>query len=336
MPVTIRDVARKLNISITTVSRALDGYDDVAEETRCRVVEAAQELGYFPNRAARQLRRRRADTIGFALPSEAAGFSDPFFTEMISGLGDEAAVHNLDLLIATASPAAEDEQVIYQRWAHARKVDGCILNRMRLHDWRVQYLAGQRVPFVTLERTLDAVAYPSIEVDGLDSTRALVDLLVQKGHRRIAFVGASPDLVIHTDRCTGYREGLQSAGISFQPDWVVEGDLTRRGGYQAGQRLLNLPTPPTAVMCINDFTAFGVMHAAQDLGLQVGRDLAVTGFDGLEESESTRPPLTTIDQPVYDISRQLVRMLVAQINGIPLEQPNVRIPPRLVVRESTG
>lgn len=140
-PVTIRDVAKRLNLSITTVSRALDGYDDVSEETRQRVIKAAQEMGYAPNQAARQLRRQRTDTIGYILPADKPLFADPFFAEFLAGLGDEAAAYNFDLLVASAPPDTEAEHQAYQRWVHGHKVDGLVINRLRLHDWRVQYLS---------------------------------------------------------------------------------------------------------------------------------------------------------------------------------------------------
>ncbi len=165
MPINIRDVARRLSLSITTVSRALDGYDDVAEETRLLVVNTAQEMGYIPNRAARQLRRKRTDTIGYILPASAPQFSDPFFSEFIAGLGDEAAAQKFDLLVSTAAPGTDSEEALYLRWVQGREVDGYVLNRMRLEDWRVRYLSLQGVPFVCLERSLDAIEFVGVEVD---------------------------------------------------------------------------------------------------------------------------------------------------------------------------
>ncbi len=131
MPVTIRDIAKRLNLSITTVSRALDGYDDVAESTRQRVIRTAREMGYAPSHTARQLRRSRADCIGYIFPTSGPHFTDPFFSEFIAGLGDEATSHNLDLLISTAPPDEPVEQQMYERWVHSRRVDGIVLSRMR-------------------------------------------------------------------------------------------------------------------------------------------------------------------------------------------------------------
>lgn len=336
MAVTIRDVAKRLNLSITTVSRALDGYDDVAEETRERVVRTAQEMGYVPSRAARQLRRQRADAIGYILPTTGPRFADPFFSEFMAGLGDAATSHNFDLLVSTAPPLEAAEQALYQHWVRSRRVDGIVLSRMRLHDWRVEYLAESKFPFVSLGRTAMAVDHPYIEVDGRAGFAALVEHVARRGHRRIAYIGAPPDLKLQADRLAGYREGLEATGIAPDDALVAEADLTRLGGYQAARRLLALPDPPTAILGANDLTAIGALRAAHERGLVVGRDLAAAGYDGIEDAEHTQPPLTTLNQPVYDIARRLVEMLVKLITGEPLTERQVLLRPELIVRESTG
>ena len=336
MSVTIRDVAKRLNLSITTVSRALDGYDDVAEETRQLIVKTAHEMGYVPNQAARQLRRRRSDTIGYILPADKPRFSDPFFAEFIAGLGDEATAGGFELLVSTAPPGSLVERQAYERWVHGRKVDGIVLNHMHLVDWRVQYLAQAQFPFVTLERSLDPFDYASVEVNGRRWSKILIDHLVSLGHKRIAYVGAAPDLTIQADRAQGYRDGLEDNGRVWDAELIIEGDLTSAGGYRAGERLLGLPNPPTAIACVDDMTAIGVLHVARELGRVVGQDLAVAGFDGIEGFEHTQPPLTTINQPMYQIARRLVQMLAAQINGEALEERHVQIEPVLEIRQSTA
>ncbi len=334
MAITIREVAKELNLSITTISRALDGYDDVSEKTRDLVVRTAREMGYSPNRAARQLRRQRSDTIGYILPEAPPRFVDPFFHEFIAGVGDEAAARNYDLLIATAA-GQETGQQTYQRWANARKVDGFILNRIRLRDWRIQYLAELNLPFITLERSLDPVDYPSIQVDSQAGIAELVAHLAAQGRQRIAFIGASAELTLQADRFAGYRAGLQSAGLAFDPRLVATGDLTQAGGYLAAQALLDLPEPPAAIMCVNDLTALGVLRLAQERGLRLPEQLAVTGFDGIEAAQNTHPPLTTLVQPLYDIARQMVSMLIDVVEGRPLPETKIRLKPELIIRASS-
>ena len=336
MPVTIRDISKKLNLSVGAVSRALNGYPDISEETRQRVIQTAQEMGYVPNRAARQLRRKKADAIGYILPAETPRFADPFFSEFVAGLGDETACHPFDLLISIASPGEEPEQNLYRSWVQGRKVDGLILTHLQLHDWRVQYLVSQGVPFAALENTLDGFDFPRVEVDRKGGVASLMVHLVERGFKRIACLGGSTALKIQADQLEGYREGLRETGIAYDPGLVIESDLTSNGGYQATKRLLSIPDPPDAIICINDETAFGVLHAAHEQGLQVGHDLGVAGFDGVQVSRHTEPPLTTLDIPIYDIARQLVKMLQAEMTGQPLSERRVVFLPNLLIRASTS
>lgn len=335
MPITIREVAKQLNLSITTVSRALDGYSDVSEETRQRVIKVAKEMGYTPSRNARQLRRQRTDTIGYIMPTSQPRFADPFFSEFIAGLGDEASAQNLDLLITRAPPNQEGEQVVYQRWIQGRRVDGIVLSRLRQDDWRVHYLHESGFPFVAFGRTNIPIEFPHIGVDGASGIRRLIAHLVEQGHQRIAFVSAPPDLTLQADRFRGYREGLAEAGIIFDERFIAEGNLTRDGGYLAAKKLMALPSPPTAIIGVNDLTAIGILRAARELGISVGSDLAVAGFDGIDDTEHTAPPLTTLKQPVYDCARRLVRMLAALTNNEPLQEPQVLLFPELIIRDST-
>ncbi|OGN95580.1 MAG: hypothetical protein A2Z71_04720 [Chloroflexi bacterium RBG_13_50_21] len=335
MPATIRDVAKRLNVSITTVSRALDGYPDVAETTRQRVLQTAHELGYLPNRAARQLRHKRTDTIGYILPSGTSRFSDPFFAEFISGVADEAAQHNYDLLVSSAPAAGDAEQQVYHRWVCERRVDGFVLNRVRQTDWRIRYLADEHIPFTSLERSIDSLDYPSIHVENINSISNLVNHLVSQGFRRIAFIGGPDNLTIQYDRFVGYCQALARHGLPYAPSLVIQADLTSLGGYRAARQLLSLAEPPSALICINDETAFGVLHAAHEAHLSVGKNLAVAGFDGVQDSLYSQPPLTTVDQPICEIAHQLVRMLLAEISGEPLPERQLVIQPVLRFRQSS-
>jgi len=336
MTVTIRDVAKRLNLSTYTVSRALDGYDDVADATRQRVIEMAKEMGYKPSRAARQLRRKKADAIGYIIPASGSHFRDPFFSEFIAAMGDEVTSNQFELLVSIAPPNSQEEKHLYERWVQSHLVDGVLLSRMRLYDWRVEYLAQNQFPFVVHGHTLHQIDYPYIEMDSRSGFIKLVAHMVERGHKRIAFIGAPPAFTLQVDRFAGYQEGLAAANIPFDSALVIEGDLTRGGGYEAAMRLLALPQPPTAIIGANDLTAIGAMHAAHKCGLVVGHDLAIAGYDGIEDSEHTQPPLTTLKQPIYETVRRLVKMLIARITDTPLEDPHQIIQPELVIRESTG
>jgi LacI family transcriptional regulator len=336
MPITIRDLAEKLNLSITTVSRALDGYSDVSDETRKRVVQAASEMGYEPSYAARHLRRQRADSIGYILPTSSPQFNDPFYTSFLTGLCDQAPLLNLDLMVSSCPPESEREKSQYQRWVKSRRVDGLILNRVRVQDWRVDMLLKSGVSLVSLGKSETSPAYPHISVNERGGFSRLVGHLVDIGHRKIAYIGAAPELVLQFERFAGYLEGLERAGIRFNPHLALNGDLTEESGAEAAKKLLNLPDPPTAILACSDLMALGVLRVAQERGIYAGRELAIAGYDGITETEYTNPPLTTIAQPTYEIARQLVNMLQQQIEGHGPEEPRVCIEPTLIIRESNG
>ena len=334
MPVTIRDVAKRLGLSVTTVSRALAGYDDVADATRERVIQTAEDMGYTPSHAARQLRRKRTDTIGLIFPTLGNRFSDPFFSEFMAGVGDQASQNNYDLLVSVAPPG-EDERNAYQRWVQSRRVDGFILVRIRRTDWRIQYLSENKFPFMSFGRSQTVNGAPHIGVDGKSGMLELTRHMIEMGHRRIAFIGASQELTLSRDRMEGYLSGLKEAGITPDPDLVLVAQLTRSTGHASALQLLQLQDPPTAIIGINDLTALGAMRAAQELGLNIGRELAIAGFDGTEAGEHATPPLTTVAQPVYQIGSEACATLIELINNGQHESVQQLVKPTLIIRRST-
>jgi DNA-binding LacI/PurR family transcriptional regulator len=335
MSTTIRDVAKQLGLSIYTVSRALDGYDDVAERTRQLVIETASEMGYVPNRAARQLRRQKTETIGFILPSIAKKFNEPFFTEFISGLGEELSARNFDLLVSNAT-TDEGERSLYDRWAKSHKVDGFILNRMRRHDWRVTYLKEHGISFVALGKSQDGIDYPLARIDAADEYLNLIQHIQGNGFSRFGFIGAPTDLINHIERLKWFKLALKKSGLEFDPDLVVSTDMTSTGGYEAARTLLSDSAPVDALMCVNDQTAYGVLHAAHEQGLNIGTDIAIAGFDGLRDSDHTEPALTTLAIPVAEIAEQLVQMLLKLTNNEKLDKQEIIFKPELRIRASTG
>jgi LacI family transcriptional regulator len=324
-----------LNLSITTVSRALDGYDDVAESTRTKVIQAAQAMGYAPSSAARQLRRRHADAIGYILPTSSPRFSDPFYAAFLTGICDEAADHQIDVIVSSSPPESDLEKSLYRRWFQSVRVDGMLLNRVRLNDWRIRFLTESNLDFVTLGWVPSSRDYPHIVVNERGGFERLVAHLVRKGHQRLAYIGAANNLLIQIERSNGYKTGLEVAGLPYDENLVVEGDLSEEGGYRAARKLLALANPPTAILGCNDLTAIGVLRATQETGLRVGKDLAITGFDGIQDTESTYPQITTLRQPTYEIARRLTKMLIAINKGESLIETRVVIEPELILRAST-
>jgi len=336
MPATLKDIARQVGVSVTTVSRALAGYDDVAAETRERILESAAALGYHPNLMARRLQKQRTDTLGFIMPTFGPRFSDPFFSEFLAGIGNEAAAHGYDLLVSTHAPDSDREREAYQRAVRGGWVDGLIVVRTRENDERIQTLCDHDFPFVAFGRTDCDCDFPFVDEDGDAGMRLLVQHLIDLGHRRIAFIAPPAGLMFGRYRLRSFQQTMADNGLPVSPDLIVEGDMTQRGGAEVVDTLLNLAERPSAVIAGNDLMAIGAINRIQQRGLRVGQDIAVAGFDDIPLSGYTTPPLTTVHQPIYEIGRRTCAMLIEIVNGRSPAQPHILLTPELVIRESSG
>jgi LacI family transcriptional regulator len=335
MSVTLKDIAKKVGKTTTTVSRALNDYGDISPETKQIVRQAAEELGYIPNLMAQRLQKSRTDTLGFILPTFGPRFSDPFFSEFLAGIGNKASALGFDLLVSTRSPG-DSEMEAYRAFVNGRRVDGFIIVRTRLNDPRIEYLQKELLPFAVFGRIEEENDFLLVDEDGQLGMENLVSHLLELGHRRFGVITPPSNFTFTQFRLNGIRLGLAKAGLSMDPLLLLEGDLTQRAGYRLGMQLLNQPQPPTAIIACNDLMAYGVISAAQELGLTVGQDISIAGFDDIPMSEHMHPPLTTLRQPIYKIGEMLCEMLVKSITGETLEQTQVILQPKLVVRQSTG
>lgn len=331
--VTLKTIAVKTGYSITTVSRALAGYDDVSPATREKILIAADELGYYPDLTARQLQKQRTDTVGLVLPTYGPRFADPYFSEILAGIGDQLARRGLDLLVSTQSPGP-GEMATYRRMVQGRRVDGLIVVRTRKSDARIEYLASTSLPFVAFGRTDLDVDFAYIDEDGETGIYTLTRHIISLGHQHIGYISAPLDLMFAHFRLAGFRRAIQEAGLSLDERLVVYGDLTRRGGAEAARQLLGLKPRPTAIIAANDLMALGTIRVAQEVGLDIGADLSIAGFDDIPPAEIFS--LTTLRQPIYEIGLRLSDMLWRLVEDEPLEDRYILLNPELIIRDSVG
>jgi LacI family transcriptional regulator len=331
--ITLKSIAHKTNLSVTTVSRALSGYDDVSPTTRERVRKIASELGYYPNLTARQLQKQRNDTVGLILPSESSRLADPYFNMILTGIGDGLATCGFDLLISTP-PHGVDEQDHYRRMVEGHRVDGLIIIRTRYEDARIAYLSEKDFPFVAFGRTHLPIDYNYIDEDSETGVYELVDYLIGMNHSRIGYISAPWNLTFAHYRLQGYSRALDTAGIEIDERLIYEGDLTQRSGVVAARKLLSSDQPPTAIVAANDLMALGVLTVVQEMNLRIGKDISVAGFDDIPAAENIS--LTTLRQPIYEIGGQLSKMLCLLVNGKALDNHQILLKPELIVRGSTG
>lgn len=335
MPITIKDIARKIGKSTTTVSRALNDFSDISEETKILVRQAADELGYSPNIVAQRLQKQQTDTIGLIIPTSGPRFSDPFFSEFIAGIGNKAALLGYDLLVATRQPG-DQELEAYRRNVNTHRVDGFVVVRTRCKDERIEFLKQAHYPFVAFGRTESEPDFYFVDEDGEHGMGLVVDYLAKLGHKQFGVIAPPQILSFACHRLAGIRKKAAELHIDESQFAIVEGDLTQRSGYEQASLLLDSKNPPTAIIACNDLMAFGAISAAMERGLVIGKDISITGFDNIPMSEASHPPLTTVHQPIYQIGSQVCEMLIRLIQGDVVQPGHVLLTPSLIVRQSCG
>jgi DNA-binding LacI/PurR family transcriptional regulator len=321
--ITIRDVARRAHVSVATVSRALSSPDLVRPDTRSRVLAAATELGYQPNRAARGLITGKTGNIGIVVPD----LDNPFHTGVLKAVQARAAQADYAVFVADSDedPVAEAKLVR----AMAKQVDGLLLCSPGLPDARI-LVAADTTPLVLLDHRLPGV--PSTVMDSADGVRQLIAHLVALGHSRIAYLDSPRTAWSGAER----RRGLGSAVAEHRVDLVRLGPFAPRyeGGLQAAD--LALASGATAIVAGNDLMALGVLARLRDRGVAVPDDVSVTGFDDLAYASLTSPALTTVRMPLAAAGRTAVTMLLDWLDATGQPAPQVALPTQIIVRGTTA
>ncbi len=329
---TLKDLAREIGLSVTTVSRGLNDYSDVSKATKARIAEAARRLDYHPNITARSLQNSRANAIGLVIPRVLHRTYDTFWLEFITGVAETCANGGVDLLMAAMDDQASQG---FRRVARGRRTDGMILCDVRLLDPRVAYLKKHGLPFISFGRTSDTMDYSYIDVDGAAGAAIAVEHLIQLGHRRTGFLGLDPDFSFSYFRLNGYKQALTEAGIPLDPALIHEG-LTEETATAVVRDLLALPSPPTAIFATADFLGIAAVKAAREAGLAIPEDLSVCVFDDSPFVQHVDPPLTAVSQPNRRLGEEATQLLLERIDHPEMPPVQRLVIPALVVRQSTG
>ncbi|GCA50381.1 putative HTH-type transcriptional repressor ExuR [Sinorhizobium sp. KGO-5] len=336
----IRRLAQHLDISIGTVSRALNGRPDVNEETRRRVLEAAERLGYVANQSGRSLRQGTTNIIGFMMQTgtEITGQGDTFFMSVFDGVQAVFARHKLDLVALLCS--SEEDPTDYLRRVVARGfADGLILSATRRHDPRIEFLAERNIPFVTLGRSLTDAGRPWLDLDFEGMAQIAIDRLVARGHRRIAVTRPHDDAnlgYIFVDRC---REALAAHGLPLEEELIFRSTPNETGGYQIARELLALKDRPTAALLVNETIAIGFYQGLSEAGVRPGRDIAVIGRYS-PHAHFLSPPLTCFRLSLRNLGIALAETLLSTMPAFKHHYPQAPVnavwPMELVEGESDG
>jgi DNA-binding LacI/PurR family transcriptional regulator len=331
--VSLKDIARLAGVSVATVSNVVNGYRPVGEDTQQRVRRAIDELGYSPNLSARHLRNGRTGIIALAIPE----LNNAYFAELADAAIREASVHGYTVLL-DHTDGDRDQELLVSQGFRGQVIDGLILSPVQLD--RVDILKRtNRTPLVLVGERVYDVPYDHIAIDNIAATTAAMNHLLDIGRRRIAFIGDQADvnrMPAHL-RLLGYQEALVRAGLPYDRRLVVTTNRFGRADGAAGMReLMALPEPPDAVFAYNDLIAIGALRAAVELGVRVPDDVAVVGFDDIEEGLYSNPTLTTISPDKASIGRRAVAALIGRLDGSRDDEPEeVQVPSTLVTREST-
>ena len=332
----LKRIAAELGLSVTTVSRALGGYPDVAEETRARIRETAERLGYVPNTAGKALVTGRSGFVALLLPRSAERAIDPFLGEFVGGLGEGLAERGRDLNLAVV-PRGRTELDVLRHVVESGRADGVVLTRIAEDDARVEFLLERGFPFITHGRTLDARRrYSWVDTDGGAAFAEAFELLHGLGHRRFGLVSIDEPMTFRLTRESGLEEAIAARADSDVSLAVTRvGRFGARGRAEAVEAMLRAEPRPSAVLALTDGIALTVLEVAASLGLAVPEDLSVVGFDDLPAAAWAPPGLTTFDQRTHETAVELAHTLVEIVDGDTAEQHRL-LRPRLVERGSHG
>jgi DNA-binding LacI/PurR family transcriptional regulator len=329
--VSVNDVARHAGVSNATVSRVMNDPDAVTVQTRQRVRQAFEALGYRPNRVARRLRRKsgQRDLVGLMIPD----IQNPFFADLARGVEDVAAAHGIAVILCNSNDEPAKER-FYFDVMRAEAVDGAIVVPVTEDDPAVMAWTREGGVLVTVDRSVNLPAVDRVEIDNHRGAYEATHYLIASGHRRIGLITGRDNVSTSRDRQRGFEDALQAHRLRFPAEYLRVGDFRQLAGQTLATELLALPTPPTALLVLNNLMAVGALAAIHARNLQIPSDVAVIGFDELPWSEALNPPLTVVRQPARDAGRSAMELLLQRLKHPQRSRTRVLLLPELVVRKS--
>ncbi len=328
--ITIRDVAAYAGVSVTTVSYVLNDNPLTKPATRQIVRNAIRDLGYHRNATARNLKTNQTRLLGYAWHvAEDPIRRNPLLDLFLYELAQRAEASGYHILTFTQMSGTKS----YENLVNANRVDGFVLSDVIYDDPRVRRLLDLKVPFAAYGKSNEAWDFPYVDVDGKRGIQFAVEHLIANGHERIGLISWPEGSRIGDIRTQGYVETLQRAHLPIRPDWIAHSSNTLEDGFSAAQRILSSKPRPTAIVCANDVMAFGVKRYVESLGLEVGIDVALTGYDDTPVTELIG--LSSIRQPIALIAAKVIELLLAEIGHAPAADRHLTLDPTLIVRASS-
>ena len=334
----LKELAASLNLSQTTVSRALNGYPEVRAETRARVEAAAKAAQYQPNTRARRLATGRSMTIGHVIPlSDQHQMVNPIFSDFLAGAGETYAREGYDLLLSIVPPGEVD--AAYHKLARNGSVDGLMLQGPRIEDPRIATLQEIGLPFLVHGRSANPEEYSWLDVENRAAFHQATDLLLDLGHRRIALLNGMEEFDFAHRRRIGFERALRARGLAADPSLMAADEMTEDFGYRSARAMMSAEAPPTAYLTSSILVAFGVRRAATEAGLVLGRDVSVvTHDDGLSylQNEGGRPAFTATRSSIQKAGRRAAEILIDLARNPAADPVQELWPVELTLGQSTG
>ena len=328
---TINDIAKRVGLSKASVSRALNGKQDVDPETRKRVLKLAAQMGYVPSASARALSNGRSNCLGLLVPT----LTWPWILEVLRGVAEEIEPSGYSLILYTTTDGVDSERAFMSQVVPAGAVDGlALVIPFGMLDY-IEGLAKGGLPIVVVDDRGHYPDLPTVATTNVEGGRTATRHLIEQGRKRIAMLNGPHDFGCNRDRLKGYKSALHEAGLQVDPRRTVDSDFKEEGGASAMATLLAADPQLDAVFAANDVMAFGAMRALRNAGRRVPDDVAVVGFDDIPASAMTHPPLTTVRQPLYEMGRTAASMVMAAVRGEPIAK-RIELPTSLVIRDSSG
>ncbi|MFI6863509.1 LacI family DNA-binding transcriptional regulator [Streptomyces sp. NPDC050421] len=331
---TLEEVAARAGVGRGTASRVINGSPRVSAHTREAVEAAVAELGYVPNRAARALAGNRTDAIALVVPeSESRFFAEPYFSDVVRGVGAALADTEMQLLLTLVGSDRERRRLAQYLTAH--RVDGVLLVSVHADDPLPDLLEQLGMPAVMNGRRSATEPLPSVDSDNFEGARGAVEHLVSRGRRSIATITGRLDVYASQRRLDGYRRALSDAGHEPDERLVAPADFSEEGGVRAMRELLARRPDVDAVFAASDLMAAGARQVLREAGRRIPDDVALIGFDDSAVARHMDPALTSVRQPIEEMGRTMTRVLLEQIAGQNTERPQIVLPTELVVRDSS-
>ncbi len=329
----LKDVARHAKVSTATVSRVLNHPDIVIPKTRERVESSLRNLKYIPSRVARRLRMQGGLThiIGLLLPD----IQNPFFSEVARGVEDVTYANNYALILCNANDDPDREK-FYIDVMRMESVDGVLFLPTHETDPVAADMIRDGMPFVCVDRSLSNIDVDTVELDNYAGAYQAVELLIKNGHRRIGFISGRPNVSTSRGRRLGYEDALRDNRIALEKELIHNGDYRQESGRLLTEKILNLSSPPTALLVANNRMTMGAIAVLHKRRVKIPEEVAVIGFDDFAWAEFLEPPLTVVRLPAYEMGRKAAELLLKRIVEPDRKPTLIRLSPKLIIRKSCG